>query len=72
MKLVGETIARVAGSRPERTSALNHELRDYAMEGQPVVKWPLHLLPRARVREFLRSFREADEIRDSFRGLLFK
>src|SRR6202022_4065244 len=72
VKLVGEAIPGVTGSSPERAAALNHELRDHAVEGQPVVKRPLHLLSRARVFEFLCSFRETDEIRDRLRGLLFE
>src|SRR5579863_8527543 len=72
VKFVAEAIARIAGSRPERTPALNHELRNHAMENEAVVKRTLHFLSGLRILEFLRAFREADEIRDRLRGFLFK
>ena len=67
-----ETIAGIAGPRPKRASALNHKLRDYAVESQPIIEWPLHFLPGPRILEFLRSFRKADKIRDGLRGFFFE
>src|ERR1700680_4976783 len=72
MELVGEAIAGIAGSRPQRASALNHELRDHAVEKEPVVKRPFHFLPCARIFEFLCAFCEADEIRDGVRRFGFE
>ena len=72
MELVGEAIPRIARSRPQGASTLNHELRNYTVEGEPVVKRPFHLLPSARVFKFLCSFRKADEIGDRLWGLLFE
>ena len=45
MKFVAKAIAGIAGPRSERASALNHELRDHAMENEAVVKRALHFLP---------------------------
>src|SRR5271169_4155733 len=67
MKFIAKAIAGIAGSRSERASSLNHELRNHAMENEAVVKWTLHFLPGLRVLEFLGAFREADEIADGLR-----
>src|ERR1700722_16654581 len=72
MKLIGKTIARIAGSCSLRASALNHELRNHAMENEAVVKWALHFLTGLRVLEFLGALRKADEIRDRLRRFIFK
>src|ERR1700686_506140 len=72
MKLIGKTIAGIAGSRSLRASALNHKLRNHAMENEAVVKWTLHFLTGLRVLEFLGAFRKADEIRDRLRRFLFQ
>src|SRR6516225_263946 len=53
MKLIFKRVARAAAAIPARTSALNHELRNYAVEGQTVVIIPLFFFPGHRVREFL-------------------
>src|SRR5258708_27860524 len=72
MEFVAETVAGIAGSRAQRASALDHELRDHAMEHQAVVKRALHFLTGARVLEFLGAFGEADEILDCLGGFLFE
>jgi len=45
MKLVAEAIARISGASSERASALNHELRNHAMENKAIVKRTLHFCP---------------------------
>src|SRR5258707_9359057 len=72
MKLVAEAITGIARSRPEGASALNHELGNYTMENEAIVKWALHLLPGLRVLEFLGAFREPDEISNRLRSFLFE
>ena len=37
--LIGEGVARTAGSGSQRTASLDHEIRDNPMEGQAVVEF---------------------------------
>src|SRR5580693_6558628 len=72
MKLVGKGIPRPAAAIAARAAALDHEVRDHAMEGQPVVIILLLLLSRFLVNEFLGALRQADEIGDGLRRFLFE
>src|ERR1700722_965132 len=72
MELVAKAVAWIAGTRSKGTSALNHELRNHAMENKAVVKRALHFLPRLRVLEFLGALGQADEIPDRLRRFLFE
>src|SRR5262245_12129143 len=61
--LVLETVAGAAGAGTLRTAALNHEVRDDAMEGEPVVERLVLLLRRASVpRVILGALSQADKI----------
>jgi len=72
MKFIAESIPRIAGARAERASALNHEVGNHSVEDEPIIKWALYFLSRARVLEFLGAFGQSDKIRDGLRGFLFK
>ena len=72
MEFVAETIAGVAGSRSQRASALNHELRNHAVEDQAVVKRPLHFLPvRGSLNSLVPSARPM-KFADGLRRFLFE
>src|SRR5215510_3854593 len=70
MKLVGKLVSRTAHAGSVGASALNHEIRNHAMENQTVVKRSLFFPSCFFVREFLGSFRQPDEILNSFRSFL--
>src|SRR5712664_4204663 len=72
MKLVREGVARSAASIAARASALDHEIRDHPVERQPVVVILLLLLAGHFIGEFLRAFRESDEIGYCFGRFLFQ
>ena len=57
MKLVREFVARVAASGSLRASALNHEIRNHAMEHQSVVKRLTRLLAFGEIGEVLHGVR---------------
>ena len=54
---------RAAGSGSERIAALNHEVRNDAVEDEPVIERTLRLLAGLRVGELLRAFRQPGEVR---------
>src|SRR3989442_15400985 len=72
MKFVLERIARPAAAVAARTAALNHEFRNHALEGEPVVIRPLRWLAGRGVAELLRAFRGPDKVFHCFRRLLLK
>src|SRR6516162_5901274 len=72
MKLVAKRITGIAAPIAARTTPLNHELRNHAVEGEPVVVVALLFLSRHGVDEFFRAFRQADEILDRFGCFLIK
>src|SRR5215470_4329965 len=61
MKFVAEPVAGIAGPRPKRAAALDHELRNHAMKNEAIVKRALCFLTGARVLKFLRSLRKANK-----------
>src|SRR5258708_1432003 len=72
MEFVREVVTRAAAAVALRASALNHEVRDYAVKNQAVVIGPLFLLSADRVLEFLGAFCEADKVFDGLRCFFFK
>src|SRR6266852_3659604 len=62
MKFVGKLVAWPAHSAALRAAALNHELRNHAMEVQAVVERSLFFLAGLFIREFFRAFGKPDEI----------
>src|ERR1700753_495117 len=72
MKLVSKFIPWSSAPAAFRATALNHEIRNYAVKHQPVVKWTLLFLPRALVREFLPASGQADEICNRIRRFLLE
>src|SRR5262245_3584855 len=67
MKLICELVSRPAHPRSVWAASLNHEVRNDAVENQPVVKRPLLLFSGLFVCEFLGSFRQTDEILNRLR-----
>ena len=72
MKFVGEFVARTAHSRTLRAAALNHELRNHAMENQSVVERFLFLLSGFFIRDFFRAFGKPNEIRNRLGRFVFQ
>jgi hypothetical protein len=72
VKLVLKRIPRPAAPISAGASALNHELRNYAVKNKSVVKRALHFLPGLGIPELLGAFGKADEIADGLRGLLIE
>src|SRR6266571_6919441 len=72
MKLISELVARPTHAAALRAAALNHELRDDAMENQPVVEWPLFLLTRFFVCEFLGALGQPHEVSNRLGCFLFE
>ena len=67
---VVEDVAGTAGARTQGIAPLNHEVRDDAVEDDTRVQGRVGLLARSRVGPGLLTSRQADEVRDGFRGLL--
>src|ERR1700730_9832635 len=72
MKLVGEGVPRPAAAIAAGAAALNHEVRDHAMKGQPVVIILLLFLSRFLVSEFFSALRQTDEIGDGLGRFLLE
>src|SRR5450755_3226507 len=70
-KVRGELVAGAAGALAERVPALDHEIRDHAVEDRPVVELPARL-PGARIGPFARPLREVDEVLYRLRRVIGK
>src|SRR5215472_1654202 len=62
VKLIREFVSRAAHPATVRAAALNHELRDYTVKDQSIVKRPLLLLPGLFLGEFFRAFGQPDKV----------
>src|SRR6266849_5004129 len=71
MKFVGKFVTRATHAGTVRTSALNHEIGNDAMENQSVVERALFFLSGFFVGEFLGTFGQADKILDGLRRFFF-
>ena len=65
---IPELITRSTRAGPQWATALDHELGDDAMEGEPIVERPLRGLARLRVRELLCSCCQANKVLHRQRG----
>src|SRR5713101_5822155 len=72
MKLVRKLVTRPAAPASLGTSALNHELGNYAMKCQPIVVILFLFFPRAFVGELLGAFGETHKIRNCLGRFLFE
>src|SRR5216684_5900866 len=72
MKFVGKFVAWSAHAAALGAAALNHELRNYAMENQTVVERPFFLLAGLFIREFFRAFGQPDENRNGLGRFFFE
>src|SRR5205085_3219924 len=61
-ELVGDRIAGTARALPERIAALDHEVRDHAVEHRPVVEPLLRLLAGPGIGPLLLPLRQVDEV----------
>ena len=68
-EFVAEVVAGTAGALAQRIAALNHEIRDHAVEDRAVEVGLLHSLARTGIGPLLRSVREPREVRDGVRRL---
>ena len=68
--LIIELVARAAGAVADRAAALDHEILDDAVEGQPVVERVMLLLAGERVAPRLLAGGETEEVRHGVRSLV--
>src|SRR5208282_228511 len=71
-EFVFELVAGSAGAGAKRTAALDHEVRNDAMERQAIIKGPLGRLASLWIGELFRSGREAHKILHGLRSMLLK
>jgi len=72
MKLIGKFVTWPARSGADRAAALDHKLRNRAMEDQSVVERPFLLLASLFIREFFGAFGKPDEIRNGLGRFFFE
>src|SRR5262249_49419921 len=72
VEFVLELVARSSRALSERVATLNHEAVDDSVEDRAVVERRLHFLTAARIGPLLGAVRQAGEVGDGFRSLLFE
>src|ERR1700730_662655 len=72
MEFVPELISRSARTRPQGTSALDHEIGNDAMKSQAVVKRTFCFLAGLRIGKLLGALGQAHKIRHGLRRFFLK